>query len=597
MAAPTGPGELVNQLRTSSSCRNCHTFDNLPGDEVEPSYAPITSYGGSMMANAARDPVFWAGVALASQDDPEQTSLCIRCHAPKAFIEGRGESIALDELTDDDREGIVCELCHRMVDEGNIGNAQYTVDDVLGPFGNVPRRAAWTYVPGDEPPHGWMVDAFIGTSELCGTCHDVTTARERLDDDGMGMGMLFNEQRTYSEWANSDFAAAGPRMRSCQDCHLPAVSDVVGCGTWDPAMAHETGRRHDLVGANRFMVQLMQTLYGSAGSDEVEDEQFDHTLAQMDELLHSAATLHIDAAATVDLREGLDEVSVTVTNLTGHKLPTGYAEGRQMWLELTAWYGEQLVYSSGLYEPGVGPEHDEQLRTYQGIAEEYRTGVEGHLLLNDHWVEDTRIPPAGLWPDIQTDPVGDRYSLLEDGTWPNFDVVPYGFGATEVQDTTPQDATDDELQVFVRLLYVINTPEYIDLLADDNVTNEAGVELAGLFDAMGGAAPIVLAEADVVIPIVGFFEPAGASSSGSTTTATSTMATSMSVDDTTGLVSVSLSGAASFGTSTGMVGSATDEPIGGCKCQGGPASGRAWPLWSVLLLLFGRTPFGRRRRR
>lgn len=192
-ADPTEPGTLVNQLDESVSCQLCHTHDNATGHEAEPLYAAFYGWQGSLMANAARDPVFWAGVALASQDHPGETVDCVRCHSPRAFLEGRGDATAIDQLLPPDLEGVGCEACHRMTNEGALGNAQYAIDDTPGIGGLVPRRGPWTYegVGGmgtGNPPHDWLVDPFTGSSELCGTCHDVSTARERLDDAGQPMG-------------------------------------------------------------------------------------------------------------------------------------------------------------------------------------------------------------------------------------------------------------------------------------------------------------------------------------------------------------------------------------------------------------------------
>jgi hypothetical protein len=41
-----------------------------------------------MMANAARDPVFFAALAVANQDLPSVGTFCIRCHAPIGFVRG-----------------------------------------------------------------------------------------------------------------------------------------------------------------------------------------------------------------------------------------------------------------------------------------------------------------------------------------------------------------------------------------------------------------------------------------------------------------------------------------------------------------------------
>jgi hypothetical protein len=592
-AAPTEPSTLINPVAESAACQLCHTFNNASGAEAEPLYAPFYGWQGSLMANAARDPIFWAGVALADQDHPGETVDCVRCHAPRAYVEGRGNATSIDDLAPPDLEGVGCEFCHRMDDQGELGNARFSIDDVPGSGGLVPRRGPWTYEGEPTPPHDWLFDGFTGSSELCGTCHDVTTPRARVDDLGNPTGTLFNEQRTYSEWAGSTFAQPGDGFRSCQDCHMPAVVDMPGCNQFVDQSSHPTGgRRHDLVGANRFMVELLKAEYGSSGTGAINDFFFDQTLDRMDELLATAATLELAGPVDVHLGDGLAGLVATVTNESGHKLPSGYSEGRIMWLEVTARYGEQVVWTSGQWVPGQGPEQDAQLRSYQGVAEQHATGVAMHLLLNDHWVEDTRIPPLGLVPNVETDPVGDRYVLQDDGTWPNFDVAQYAFAGSDVQDATPADAGDDVLDVEVRLLYLINTPEYVQLLADDNVTNEAGSDVAMQFDALGGAQPLVLAQAALAVPIVGFGEPPVESTGVAETTAGPVDSSGGSgsgtpLDGTT---------AASNGTTAASTGTETD-PSGqddggdGCGCvTGGSGRAAAWLLAPLVLV-------ARRRRR
>lgn len=585
-AEPTLPGELQNELVRAEECEYCHTYNNAADAVDDPIYAPYWSWRGSMMANAAVDPVFWAGVAVASQDaeGPEETEACIRCHSPRAFLEGRGDAIAIDDLLIQDRAGIECEVCHRMQEDGLLANGQYSIDDVLV-GGNVPRRGPWTYGVDEitPPPHSWIDDNFVGTSEACGTCHDVTTERERVDDDGNPMGRPFNEQRTYSEWAQSAFAEQGDDFRSCQDCHMPAVADMPGCRDHVDIHAHETGgRRHDLVGANRFVVGLL-----AEDASVLDGIGFDHTLDVIDDFVRSSATLSIDAPESVDFGAGLDGLQVTVTNETGHKLPTGYSEGRVMWLELVASYDGDVVWESGTWDQAAGAMLDDpQLRTYQGVAEAYATGESLHLLLNDHWIEDTRIPPRGLTPDVETDPVGDRYALQDDGTWPHFDVVDYAFdGVAALAETE-----GGELEVTARLLYVINTPEYIDFLAAENVTNDAGNDVQMLFDAAGGAPPMVMAEETITIPIeIGGAGSTGGSSTGPDSGTAGDDSTSGTVDPSAGSTS-STTAPSADGSSSTSAGSDDGGGGEGCGCTSG---GDGEPAW----LLLGLVGFARRRRR
>lgn len=585
-AAPTAPNELENPLVRADQCEYCHSYNNAPEFVDDPLYAPFFTWRGSMMANAARDPVFWAAVAVASQDaeDPTETQACIRCHSPRAFLEGRGDAIAQDELLLEDLAGVECEVCHRMEADAPPGNAHLTIDDVVV-GSNVPRRGPWSYPedgPTPAPPHAVIADAFIGTSDLCGSCHDVTTDRERVDADGESLGVLFNEQRTYSEWAGSEFAVAGATFASCQDCHMPAVQDMAGCrDNIAEGHAHdEGGRRHDLLGANRFVIELL-----AEDAPILQSVAFDHTLSLLDEFVRTAATLEVQAPDSVNLGEGLTDLTVTVTNETGHKLPTGYSEGRVMWLEVVVSHDGDDFGSSGVWDAARGRmADDEQLRQYSATAVEHASGETFHLLRNNRWVQDTRIPPRGLVPDLQTDPVTDRYALLEDGTWPNYDQHTYAFAGR------PELAQVDEgtLSVTVRLLYLINTATYIDFLAAENETNMAGTDLATRFADAGGATPLVLAEEVLEIPVVGVDPPSG-TSTGAAPTGTSSGTGAL--DGTAGGTSTGLvadSTGTSAGDGTGDETTGQDDDSGGCTCRG---TSHPAPWWSLIVM-----PIFRRRR-
>jgi len=595
-AAPTQPGQLTNAMQPASECNKCHAFANGPELAGEPLVTPV-AWQATMMGSAARDPVFWAGVAIAHQDEPGATAECVRCHAPRAYVGGREAAIGIDELLPDDLSGVDCELCHRLIEEVDApaGDARYVIDDVLGLDGDVPKRGPWDYQVGEKPKHGFALDAYVGTSRMCGTCHDVTTSQTRVDAGGNSLGVPFGEQRTYSEWLGSAFAAEGPGFKSCQDCHMPAVADVAGCAELEgQGDRHATGgRRHDLAGANRRMVELLKQMYGDAGEGAIGDVFFDIALASIDRTLAESATLEVSGPSEVDLGVGLAALAVKVTNNTGHKLPTGYSEGRVMWLEVTGRYGDEVVYSSGRWLEGQGLEADGQLRSYEAVAVEHASQVAFHLLRNDTWLVDSRIPPKGLKKNLETDPVGDRYALLPDETWPNYDEVSYGFPAALVVDATPDDAEDDVMTLSVRLLYVLNTPEYVQFLADENNTNEAGQAVADLFAGLGPVVPLELAAWSETVPLRGLMLPAPGSSSGE--------GTSTSAAPTTGEVGGTSSGSGSGGavSSSGGEATAASEGAGsgqngggdgGCGCRAGGEIGGLGGLGGLVLL-------GLRRRR
>jgi hypothetical protein len=111
------PGTQPNQvsLENPTRCMNCHAGYN---PQVEPGY----NWKGSMMAQAARDFLFWACLTVAAQDSiwavgtPNAVDLCERCHFPKGWLEGRSDPPNVSAMTGADFDGVQCDFCHRMYD-------------------------------------------------------------------------------------------------------------------------------------------------------------------------------------------------------------------------------------------------------------------------------------------------------------------------------------------------------------------------------------------------------------------------------------------------------------------------------------------------
>lgn len=508
--APTEPGTLTYPLAPSASqCGMCHAFANPAPQATLPNHSPMV-WQGSAMAHSARDPVFWGALALAAQDHPEETIDCVRCHVPSAFLSGRGAAQVPADLLAEDLDGIGCDLCHRMLPDPDvpIGNARYTLDDT-DINGAVAKAGPWTYGQ-DAPNHSWRQDLeFLPSADMCGVCHDVTTPRPRLRGDGTVIASGFNEQRTYSEWANSAFARAGEDAATCQDCHMPAVEDVAGCAAFsESGIVHPTGgRRHDLAGVHLDLTSILQQNYGSAGRDEIDDVFFDATRAAQEAISTQAVALTVEAPMTFDeTRPATLPLTVQLENLSGHKLPTGYSEGRVMWIEVEGLLNGETIFGSGRWRDNA-IESDEQVRRYEGIAERLSDGQQNHLLLNDHWRLDTRIPPKGLAPDPETDPVTDRYPLTSDGYWSSVDTVPYEFALSAETQTLLDEALaagqPATVEVHVRVRYLINTPAYLAQLLEDNVTNLEGERLAAAYAEIGGPQPITLAAWSALVRYTG----------------------------------------------------------------------------------------------
>jgi hypothetical protein len=123
-----------------------------------------------------------------------------------------------------------------------------------------------------------------------------------------------------------NYADGAPRYFSCQTCHMRATN-ALGCNKSGVPMRPDQPM-HDLTGGNYWMPQAMQymdgqgtlLLGGTLSSAEVAGVNAGVARAQAN--LENAASLSVTGN------------TVRVVNLTGHKLISGYPEGRRMWLNI-----------------------------------------------------------------------------------------------------------------------------------------------------------------------------------------------------------------------------------------------------------------------
>ncbi len=111
------PGTQPNQvsLEAPNRCFNCHAG-------YDPAVEPGFNWKGSMMAQAARDFLYWSCLTVAGQDSiwavgtPNAVDICERCHFPKGWLEGRSDPPNASAMTAADFDGVQCDFCHRMYD-------------------------------------------------------------------------------------------------------------------------------------------------------------------------------------------------------------------------------------------------------------------------------------------------------------------------------------------------------------------------------------------------------------------------------------------------------------------------------------------------
>ena len=216
---------------------------------------------------------------------------------------------------------------------------------------------------------------------------------------------------------------------------------------------------------------------------------FERTVENAKKMLAGAASLSIEAPPSVAQSENLD-FQVRVENKTGHKLPTGYPEGRRCWLEVEVTDADGgVVLRSGLYDEIEARRIDDpQLRTYE--VRMAASGVEGfHFILQNELLQDNRIPPRGFIPRPDTAPVGRSYPVVGTGdageVIAHWDEAPYVVGI-------PASARGP-LSVKARLLYQTTSREYVESLRDANTTDGFGAKMVELWQKHGRAPPFEMA--------------------------------------------------------------------------------------------------------
>ena len=430
-AAPaTRPGVIDTSIfAPSSECLACHNNLTSPsGEDVSIG----ASWRGSIMANAARDPYFHASVRRETIDHPlkaaEIEDECAACHMPTAQKVARaagrlGQIFAhlpigateadsdLDRLAAD---GITCTVCHQIAPEG-LGtrerfNGQFALAAplpngnrrIFGPFAvDAGRRRIMHSVTGFEQVQA----THIRESELCASCHTLIT--EAFGPDGRVIGSL-HEQMNYQEWRHSAFYQ---EQKSCQSCHMPLtqgpvrVSSVLG-------EYRESLSRHTFLGGNAFMLRLMNRYRAELGVEATPGELEATARATIQQLEQQTATVAIERAERTG---GTLAVDVAVTNLTGHKFPTGYPS-RRTWLHVTVRdsQGRAIFESGGLQNTGLidgnssdtdaasfEPHYEEitradQVQIYESVMGTPAGVPTTGLLQATQYLKDNRLLPRGF---------------------------------------------------------------------------------------------------------------------------------------------------------------------------------------------------------
>lgn len=417
----------------SDNCVNCHSGIK---DENGTDVSLVNAWQGTIMANAATDPLYLAKVASEVQRNPKYTAeieaKCSRCHLPMANVEAgfAGDPIAmsgvdsfLDPLNphyDAAKDGVSCTLCHQIENSPELG----TFDGFSGGFQiadneGVERKI---YGPYENPKTGPMATSqnkvdftpvyseHMRDSKHCATCHNLDTPVISADGNLTDPLQHFPEQAVYTEWEYSDFNDSGKSAQSCQECHMPLAEGGVVISTMGNVGTREPFRQHKFLGANTYMLEILKNNRDKLGA-VASEARFEESITDTREFLKAAANVNI---INTNFANGTLSFDVNITNHSGHKFPTSLPT-RRAWLHVKVTdQNDIVVFESGAwdsstnriigvddntekYEPHYTDINDSsQVQVYESIMAD-TDGKHTYTFMNAaSYLKDNRILPKGF---------------------------------------------------------------------------------------------------------------------------------------------------------------------------------------------------------
>ncbi len=428
------------RFATSDTCRECHsnaTSSTAMRDESGNGVAPYDLWEASMMANAARDPLWRAVVSVEVAETPGAADLigerCMSCHAPMgatdADLLGEVKPRYPAGLTDGSErsnlalDGASCTLCHQ-IEPDNLGlpeswKGNYIIAGEQKAYGPHPNpNTSYMTAAGWTPEDSTHID----DAELCATCHTLIT--DAMEPDGTLNGAQLVEQAPFLEMKNSDSASS-----TCQSCHFPKrgidnsniITDIARSpqGTDYPDLTTRTLGRHELIGGNTLIPQLFRD-YNDILQPRASPEAFDVKIQRArTQLQTNTASIAIEQ---LDVENGVLSFRTYADPLTGHKFPTGIPL-RRAWVQVRVFDGaSQLVFSSGTYDTlgrildgngdvqpfeaaggPIPPNQDlitdpDQVQIYQAVMADMSGAPTYRLLRGASFLKDNRLLPRGWSP-------------------------------------------------------------------------------------------------------------------------------------------------------------------------------------------------------
>jgi hypothetical protein len=438
------PADEGRWFTASGGCVTCHNnLENDTGGTVSLG----EEWRSTMLANSATDPYWQASVRreVSAYPDLAETieSLCAKCHMPMASVNLRvdnetvrilGEGGLLDPENENHHfamDGVSCALCHQLRPPGESEGPTYSGDYTLDTFLQRPERPIYGPFTIDQLQTTIMTSAsgfvpvqglHISNAEFCATCHVLYTPV--VSGNSIGEDE-FPEQMTYLEFYYSDYR----NSTTCQACHMPDAGAGVRLSTTSDVLRSPFSR-HTFVGSNVYVLRLLQAFPDELAVTATE-RLFQNAIDNnTDYMAEETATIEFEDAYLLGRQLTAD---VLLTNLAGHKFPTGFPS-RRAWLHFVVQDANgEVVFESGGFNPDgsiTGNANDEdptlyephyraivqedQVQIYEAIIGTAEFQVTTDLLKAARYIKDNRLLPDGFEKAAPYDDIAVRGEARED---------------------------------------------------------------------------------------------------------------------------------------------------------------------------------------
>jgi hypothetical protein len=342
---------------------------------------------------------------------------CNGCHAPLAFLAG---DVPPPKPAAGSRanEAVSCDLCHSLT--GFAGEVPFNFNWIVSP-GRIKQGPR----PGlASPIHDTVENPFLRSADFCGTCH--------------------NEKSPFGTWVKATHLEwrEGPQGRAgivCQDCHMP------------PAEGRSARMGEPLPDVRQHLFHGAHDPGKLAGVVEVR--------------IHPAVR-------EADPGERIQLTAVVVNAKAGHRVPTGSAEERLLWLDVEARDPSGRTWRLPVDPKGFAGEDytiaSATALAYQDIGD--IRGIAGFAGL----LRDAPVPAGDrIFRLPYLDPQG-RMTIAQWNTasfGPDYRLAPLEARSETYTWTLPADCPPGELQVTARVFYsrlVASVAEHLGVPAEES---------------------------------------------------------------------------------------------------------------------------------